>query len=140
MSKATHWKRAAPIYLKISTGYSLQFTLPILAAILVRTLWIRLTRARWIINLVGFKLALIFGGIFFCLALLTAIGSDLHRNWGSDSPTASWNPALFWKTFLYLGAVFFLFCAFFSYHQGAWLSIVFGGFAAGSAVTANKCL
>jgi hypothetical protein len=43
-----------------------------------------------------------------------------------------------WKTFLYLGALFFFVAAFLAYHQGVWLSVFFIGFAIGSAITAKK--
>jgi hypothetical protein len=44
-----------------------------------------------------------------------------------------------WKTFLYLGALFFFVAAFLAYHQGVWLSVFFIAFAIGSAITAKKC-
>jgi len=82
---------------------------------------------------------LIFGGFFFFLALATAIGDDIQRNWKARERTLAWHPQLMWKVFLYLETVFFFVATFLAYNQGAWLSVLFLGFAIGSAITAKKC-
>jgi hypothetical protein len=140
MSTALHWKRALPYYLKVSFLYSgIGWALP-LAITLVDAIWTGLTKHRLAVHWANLKFALVFGGFFFLLSLLTAVGDDIHRNWGAQERTIAWNPLLMWKTFLYLGALLFFVAAFLGYHQGAWLSVLFIAFAIGSAIAAKKCL
>jgi len=110
-----------------------------LVIVLLSTLWTGLTNNQWAVNRTGVAIALIFGGFFFLLAVVTAVGADIQRNWKSREPTVAWNPQLMWRTFLYLGTLFFFVAAFLAYHQGAWLSVGFLAFAVFSAVTAKKC-
>jgi hypothetical protein len=56
------------------------------------------------VNRNGVEFAITFGGIFFLLSLFTAVGDDIHRNWGAQERIVAWNSFLMWKTFLYLGA------------------------------------
>jgi hypothetical protein len=91
------------------------------------------------VNRISLEFALTFGGFFFVLPFLTAVGDDIHRNWDAQERTVAWNPLLMWKTLLYLGALFFFVAAFLAYHQGAWLSLLFIAFAVGSALAARKC-
>jgi len=37
------------------------------------------------VNRAGVEFALVFGGFFFVLTLLTAVGDDIHRNWARKS-------------------------------------------------------
>lgn len=140
MSGARHWKKALPIYLRLSLRFSLvAWALP-LALTLLATLWVELTQRRFIISRAGLAYAAIFGAFFFLLALTAAVGDDLHRNREAQEATVAWNPALVWRTFLYLSALFFLVAAFFAYHQGAWLSALFIFFFLGCATVAKVCL
>jgi hypothetical protein len=112
---------------------------PPLAIALVDTMWTGLTKHRLTINRINVEFALSFGGLFFVLSLFTAVGDDIRRNWGVQERTVAWNPYLVWKTFLYLGALFFFVAAFLAYHQGASLSVLFIVFAIGSAIATKKC-
>jgi hypothetical protein len=140
MTAATaHWKIALPYYLRVSFVYSaIGWAVP-LAITLVDTMWIGLTKHRLAVNRITVEFALTFGGFFFVLTLLTAMGDDMRRNWDAQERTVAWNPLLMWKIFLYLGALFFFVAAFLAYHQGASLSVLFIGFAIGSALAAKKC-
>jgi hypothetical protein len=139
MEKKRYWRTVLPAYLKISFSYFVAFSAAPLAIVLVSTLWVGLRTGRWTINRVGVELALIFGGFFFVLALATAIGDDVQRNWKTTERTLAWHPQLMWKTFLYLGAVGFLVAAFLAYHQGVWLTVEFLAFSVFSAIVAKKC-
>jgi hypothetical protein len=94
---------------------------------------------RLVINRVGIELSIIFGGIFFLLAFLSAVIDDVQRNWKAQEPTVAWNPQKLWRNFIYLGAVGFLIAAFLAYHEGAWLGVFFLAFSIGSLITARKC-
>ena len=139
MNSTLHWKKALPYYLRVSFLYSMIGWLAPLVITLVDSIWTGLTKHRLAVNRVGVEFALSFGGFFFLLPLLTAVGDDIHRNWGAQECTVAWNPRLVWKTFLYLGALFFFVAAFLVYHQGVWLSVFFICCAIGSAITAKKC-
>jgi hypothetical protein len=80
-------------------------------------------------TLVAMAIGVGIGGAFFVGMLGTAIGFDLKKNWGQSEPTIEWNPLLFWKLFLYVGALMLLTFAFLSYRQGWWLSVEFSAFA-----------
>ena len=139
MSAASHWKKALPYYLQASLRFSLMFWVLPLAAVLIGTIWIGITTHHLVVHRVGLGLSMTFGGGFFLLALLTSVAADVYRNRGVGEGTVEWNPALVWKVFLYLGAVFFLVSAFLAYHQGVWLSVAFVCFSIGSAITATLC-
>lgn len=91
-----------------------------LAVVLVGIIWFGVTTHRLVVNRIGLGLSIAFGGGFFLLSLLTSVAADVYRNRGVEEGTIEWNPALIWKTFVYLGAFFFLVAAFLAYHQGAW--------------------
>lgn len=110
-----------------------------LAVVLVRTIWIVVTTHRLVVSLVGLGLSIALGGGFFLLSLLTSVAADVYRNRGVEESTIEWNPPLIWKTFVYLGAFFFLVAAFLAYHQGVWLSVGFVCFSIGSAIAATFC-
>jgi len=139
MQQKRYWKTALPTYLKVSFSYFAAFSTAPFAVALLSSLWTGLRNGRWAINRVGVEFALIFGGFFFFLALATAIGDDIQRNWKARERTLAWHPQLMWKVFLYLETVFFFVATFLAYNQGAWLSVLFLGFAIGSAITAKKC-
>ena len=139
MNAARYWKAALPYYLKVSFLYSAIGWTPPLAITSVSAIWTGLTAHRVAVNPAGVKFALVFGGFFFVLTLLTSVGDDIYRNWGARERVVSWNPLLMWKSFLYLGALLFFVAAFLAYHQGAWLSVLFIAFAIGSAIAAKKC-
>ena len=139
MSASNHWRKALPYYLQVSLRFSLMFWVLPLAVVLVGTTWIGVTTRHLVVNLVGLGLSLTFGGGFFLLALLTSVAADVNRNRGVEEGTIEWKPALVWKTFLYLGAFFFLVSAFLAYHEGVWLSVGFVCFSIGSAITATFC-
>jgi len=134
-----HWKIALPFYLKIAFYYFLIFAAAPLAVAILFAIATGLTTHRWKINPTSIALALTFGGFFFFLALLTAIGNDIRRNWGAQERTVAWNSQLMWRTFICLGALFFLVAAFLAYHQGVWLSVFFIAFSIGSAIAAKVC-
>lgn len=138
MSSWNHWRTALPAYLRISLSFFVQIAGPALVILLLVTLWTGFTTDHWAISHEGLAIALIFGGLFSVLALVTAVGSDIYRNRRAAEPTVAWQPQLMWRIFLYLGAIFFLAAAFLSYHQGAWLSVLFIAFAAFSAIVARK--
>jgi hypothetical protein len=138
MNAALYWKIALPCYLKVSFLYSAIGWAPPLAITLVDAIWTGITKHRLAINRTGMEFAMAFGGFFFLLPLLTALGDDIHRNWGVQERIVAWNPLRMWKTFAYLGALFFFVAAFLSYHQGVWLSVFFIAFAIGSAIIARK--
>ena len=110
-----------------------------LAVILADAMWTGFTKHRLAINYIGVEFAIAFGGFFFLLSLLTAVGDDIHRNWGAQERIVAWNPSRIWKTFLYVGALFFFVAAFLAYRQGVSPSVFFIAFAIGSAITAKKC-
>lgn len=139
MNAARYWKTALPHYLKISLLNSAIGWAPPLVITLISAIWAGLTTHRVVVNRAGVELSLVFGGLFFGLTLLTAVGDDIRRNWGAQEPLVAWNPLLMWKTFLYLGALLFFVAAFLSYHQGAWLSVLFIAFAIGSGIAAKRC-
>jgi len=139
MNAALYWKTALPYYLKVSFLYSTIGWAPPLAITLASATWTGLTTHRVAVNRAGVKFALVFGGFFFVLTLLTAVGDDIHRNWGTQERTVAWNPHLMWKTFLYLGALLFFVAAFLAYHQGVWLSVLFIAFAISSTFAAKRC-
>lgn len=139
MNAARYWKTALPYYLRVSFLNSAIGWAPPLAITLVSAMWTGLTTHRVAVNRAGVEFALVFGGFFFVLTLLTAVGDDIHRNRGAQERIVAWNPLLMWKTFLYLGAMLFFVAAFLAYHQGAWLSVLFIAFAIGSAIAAKKC-
>ena len=139
MTAALHWKVALPYYLRVSFLYSAIAWAPPLAVVLVGAMWTGFTRHRLTVSRLNLEFALIFGGFFFVLTLLTAVGDDIHRNWGAHERTVTWNPLLVWKSFLCLGALFFFVAFFLAYHQGASLSVLFIAFAIGSAIAAKKC-
>jgi hypothetical protein len=74
---------------------------------------------RLVLNRIGVELSLIFGGILFLLAFLSAAIDDVRRNWKTQEPTVAWDPQLLWRNSIYLGAVGFFIAAFLAYHQGA---------------------
>lgn len=139
MNATSHWRRALPYYLQASLRFSLMFWLLPLAVGLTATLWIGITTHHLAMNRVSLGMSATLGGGFFCLALLTSVVADIHRNRRLGTKTIQWNPSTVWKTFIYLGAIFFLVAAFLSYHQGAWLSAGFIGFSIGSAIVAKFC-
>lgn len=139
MNAAPYWKTALPYYLKVSLKYSAIGWAPPLAITLADAMWTGLAKHRLAVNRAGVEVALTFGGFFYFLSLLTAVGNDIYRNRGAQERTVSWNPLLMWKIFLYLGALFFFVAAFLAHHQGVWLSILFVAFASGSTVVARKC-
>jgi hypothetical protein len=139
MNSTSYWRKALPEYLKIAFSYFVIVLAPPLALLLLRTLWTGLTKHRWAINPASVGLALIFGGFFFLLALVTAVGDDIQRNWKAAERTVAWNPQVMWRTFIYLGAVFFFVVAFLAYRQGVWLSVFFVIASIGSAITAKRC-
>jgi hypothetical protein len=139
MNAVAYWKIALPYYLKVAFVYSAIGWATPLAITLSGTIWTGLTKHRLAVNRVGVEFALAFGGFFFLLALLTAVGHDIHRNWGAQERIVTWNPLLMWKVFLYLGALVFSVAAFLAYHQGARLSVLFIAFAIGSAIAAKRC-
>ena len=110
-----------------------------LAITLASTIWIGFTKHRLAVNRTGMEFAFAFGGFFFLLALITAVGDDVRRNWGVQTRTMAWNPLLMWKVLLYLCSAFFCAAAFLAYHQGAWLTVEFIVFSIGSAITAQRC-
>jgi len=136
---ANHWKKALPYYLMASFLFSLIFWVLPLVLVLIGTIWIGLTTHHLVVNRAGLGLGLAFGGGFFLLAFVTAVGADIYRNRGVQNRTIEWNPSLVWKTFVYLGAFFFFVAAFLSYHQGVWLSIIFMCLCIGSAIAARFC-
>jgi hypothetical protein len=139
MNGLAHWRIALPFYLRVSLSYSaIGWAVP-LAIAFTRTTWMSFTRHRFAVDLANFEFALTFGGFFFILALLTAVGDDIYRNRTAEQPTIAWNPLLMWKVFLYIGALFFLVAALLAYHQGAWLSVLFIVFATGSLIAAKRC-
>jgi hypothetical protein len=140
MNSARHWKKALPYYLQVSLRYSVIGWAAPLAVVLIKSLWIGLTKHRLVVNRDGLAFAAILGAFFFLLPLLTAVGDDFFRNRGVQDATIAWNPSLVVKTFLYLGALFFLVAAYLSYHQGAWISAGFILFSIASAITARVCL
>jgi hypothetical protein len=138
MNAALYWKTALPYYLKVSFLYSAIGWAPPLTITLASTMWTGLTTHRVAINR-GVEFALVFGGFFFALTLLTAVGDDIRRNWGTQERIVAWNPFLMWKTVLYLGALLFFVAAFLAYHRGVWLSVLFIVFAVGSTFAAKRC-
>lgn len=106
---------------------------------MIGAVWVGLTNHHLAISRVGLGLAITFGAFFFLLAFLTAVGDDIHRNWRASEPTVEWNARLVWKTFLYLGALFFIVASFFAYRQSVWASVTFGFLSVGSAITARIC-
>jgi hypothetical protein len=110
-----------------------------LAVTLVSTLWMGLINHRLTVNRTGVMFAFVLGCFFFLLALLTAVGDDVHRNWGAHARTVAWNSLLMWKVLLYFGSSLFCVAAFLAYHQGISLSMVFIVLAIVSAVAAQKC-
>ena len=139
MKAEGHWRTALPTYLKLSFTYAVVLSIAPLALALLASLWTRVSTGHWPINRAGIALAFIFGGFFFLLALVTAVGEDIRRNRTAQEPTVVWNPQLMWRNFIYLGAVGFFVAAFLAYHQGAWLSVFFLAFSIGSLITAKKC-
>ena len=139
MNAALHWRTAVPYYLKISFIYSAIGWAPPLGIILADGMWTGLTKHRLAVNRTRVEFALTFGGFFFVLSLLTAVGNDVYRNWGAQERIVAWNPLLMWKVFLYLGALFFFIAAFLAYHQGVHLSVLYIAFAAGSVIVAKEC-
>jgi hypothetical protein len=139
MTATLYWKAAFPYYLKVSFRQSAFGWAVPLAITLVGTLWTGLADHRLVSIRIGVEFAIAFGGFFFLLALLTAVGDDVRRNWGAQERIIAWNPLLMWKTFLYLGGLLFLVAAFLAYHQGVWLSVLFIGFAIGSTFAAKRC-
>jgi hypothetical protein len=112
MTAGRHWQKAIPRYLMISLRYFLTTSLPPLAVVVARSLLTALRTHRLLINRIGVELSLIFGGIFFLLAFLSAAIDDVRRNWKTQKPTVAWNPLLLWRNFIYLGAVGFFIAAF----------------------------
>lgn len=139
MSTKSHWRTALPTYLRISFSYFAIFSAAPLAAAILATTWTALTTRRWTISRTSVEFALIFGGFFFFLALITAVGDDIWRNWGAQERTVAWNPQVMWRTFIYLGALFFFVAAFLAYHQGVWLTVFFIAASIASAITARVC-
>jgi hypothetical protein len=139
MNPAHHWKKALPYYLRVSIRFSAIFWAPPLAVVLIGAVWLGLTNHHLAISRVGLGLAITFGAFFFLLAFLTAVGDDIHRNWRTQEPTVEWNARLVWKTFLYVGALFFIVASFFAYRQSVWTSVTFAFLSVGSAITARIC-
>jgi hypothetical protein len=139
MSAARHWKKALPYYLQVSLRFSLIFWILPLTMVLIGTIWAGLTSHHLAINYVGLEFAITFGGFFFLLAFLTAAGADIYRNRGLKEGTVEWNPSLVWKTFLCLGAFFFLVAALLAYHEGVWFSVIFVCFSLASGISARFC-
>jgi hypothetical protein len=139
MNTRTYWRAALPAYLKISFLYFVMASAGPLAIAFLAMLWTGISTGLWTIDRVGVRLGLTFGGFFFVLALLTAIGADIWRNWGVQERTVAWSPELFLRNLIYFGALFFFVATFLSYHQGAWLSVLFFAFSIGSLITAKKC-
>jgi hypothetical protein len=139
MTAGRHWQTAIPTYLMISLRYFLTTSLPPLAVVVAMSLLTALRTHRLVISRIGIELSLIFGGIFFVLAFLSAGIDDVRRNWKTQESTVAWNPQLLWRNFIYLGAVGFFVAAFLAYHQGAWLTVFFLAFSLASLVTARKC-
>ena len=139
MKTESHWRTALPTYAKLSFSYALTLSVAPLAIALLASLWTRIRTGHWTINPEGIAFALILGGFFFLLSLITAVGEDIRRNRTARERTVAWNPQLMWRNFIYLGAVGFFVAAFLAYHQGAWLSVFFLAFSVGAVITANKC-
>ena len=137
MSPGNHWRTALPTYLRLSFAYAVTLSIAPLAIALLAGLWTMVRTGHW--SSTGIALAMVFGGFFFVLALVTAVGEDIRRNWTAQERTIAWNPQLMWRNFIYLGAVGFFIAAFLAYHQGAWLSVLFLAFSIGSLITARKC-
>jgi|SRR5579862_4124442 len=134
-----HWKKALPYYLRMSLRFSVIFWAAPLAVVLIGAIWMGVTKHHLAISRPGLGMAVAFGGFFFLLAFLTAVGGDIHRNYGVLEGTMEWNASLVWKNFLYLGASFLFVAAFLAYHQGVWISVTFICFSVGSAITARFC-
>ena len=139
ISLKEHWNTALPAYLKIACSYFFLSSAPALTVVFARTLMDGLLRKRWVLNRAGVALAIVFVGMFFLLALLTAVGADLWRNSQAERPTVIWNSALLWRNFAYCGSMFSLVATFLSYRQGVWLSVFFAAFSIASAAIARKC-
>jgi len=140
MKAESHWQTALPTYLKLSFSYAVRFSIAPLGIGLLASLWTMISTGHWVINRAGIAFALIFGGFFFLLALVTAVSEDIRRNRTAMERTVAWNPQLMWRNFIYLSAVGFFVAAFLAYHQGAWLSVCFLAFSVGSLITVRKCL
>jgi hypothetical protein len=138
-ARAQHWKRALPFYLKVSLIPAGAIAFPILAIVLVRSIRLSFRVHRVSIWRFGLEYAVIFGGFFFLMTFIAAVGADIRRNWSSTEPTVAWSSAITWQTFLYLGVVFFVTAAFLSYHQGWYLSVIFAVMAIGCGVVVRKC-
>jgi hypothetical protein len=135
-----YWARALRYYLKISFLNSFVFwAVPLLLA-LVSAAVNAFAKHRWEISRKALVLAGFFGGFMFLLTLFTAIGNDIYANWGTAEREIVWDPLLVWRVFLYLGCLMFLGAAFMAYHQGLWLSVLFGFFSVASAIAAKRWL
>lgn len=139
MNTKSHWRSALPTYFKISLSYFAVFSGATLAGAILVATWTGLRTGRWAISRTSIELAFTFGGFFFFLALLTSVGDDVWRNWGEQERTVAWNPQVMWRTFIYLGALFFFVATFLAYHQGVWLSVFFFVASIACAITAKVC-
>lgn len=139
MNLASHWKRALPFYLLASLRFSaIGWTGPLAVALLMSG-WTVVTQRRLTISREALALAGIFGAFFFLLSFLTAIAADFHRNLRAEQATVSWDAALIWKVFLYLGACLIFVAAFPAYREGIWVSVSLFCFSIASAIVAKVC-
>ena len=137
MKTNSHWRTALPTYLKLSFSYAVMLSIAPLAIAILASVWTMVRTGHW--PSTSIALALIFTGFFFLLAMATAVGEDIRRNWTAQERGIAWSPKLMWRNFIYLGAVGFFVAAFLAYHQGVWLSVFFVAFSIGSLITARKC-
>jgi hypothetical protein len=79
MSASSYWKKALPYCLKASFLSSAIGWAPPLAVILVEAVSTGLSKHRLKINRTAVEFAIAFGGFFFLLFLLTAVGDDLPK-------------------------------------------------------------
>src|SRR5215469_2786622 len=106
MSAASHWKKALPYYVQASLRFSLMFWVLPLAAVLIGSIWIGITRHHLLVHRVGLGLSMTFGGGFFLLALLTSVAADVlpqSRSWGRHLEPRSSLEGFFvsWRSFLF---------------------------------------
>jgi hypothetical protein len=137
MKAENYWREALPTYLRLSVSFGVMVAFAPLVVAVLASIWTGIRTGHW--PTVGLAFALILGGFFFVLSLVTAIVEDMRRNWRAHIRTTMWNTQLVWRNFIYLGAAGFFIAAFLAYHQGVWLTVFFLAFSVGSLLTARKC-